>query len=115
MDVDLRFLLCTTILLCAGTNSAQVAAKAPPRALDVAVADLLRTAAVPGGIEVARDCGQLQSKTFEVASLPIGEALASLSQSESGVTWQKIGGSYLVTINSGGGPVLCLLYTSRCV
>ncbi len=106
LEVDLRFLLCATILLFAGADSAQVAGKVPPRALDAAVADLLRKAAVPGGIEVVRDCGQFESKQFEIASGPIGDALASLSQSESRLTWRKIGGSYSVTINSAGVSVL---------
>jgi hypothetical protein len=104
IDNTLRILL-YAVMLCASAASAQVVtAKTPLRPLDAVVADLLKTARVPGGIEVTRGCDELEPKPFEVATAPTSDALTSLSQVERTLTWQKIGTSYLVTITPVGGP-----------
>src|SRR5579864_3152348 len=92
-------------MLCARSDSAQVVTpKSPLRPLDAVVADLLRTARAPGGIEVMRGCNELEPKPFEVSAVPTSDALRNLSEIEHTLTWQKKGASYLVTIASVGSP-----------
>jgi hypothetical protein len=105
VDITSKVLLCSVILLCASGDSAQVVTpKTSLRTLDVVVADLLKAARVPGGIEVMRGCNDLESKPFEVATVPISAALTNLSEVERTLTWHKIGAGYLVTITSVGSP-----------
>ena len=107
VDITLSVLLCSVILLCASGDSAQVVtAKTSLRTLDVVVAELLEAARIPGGIEVMRGCNELESKRFEVATVPISAALTNLSEVERTLTWHKIGPSYLITITSVGSPIV---------
>jgi hypothetical protein len=92
MFVNTLKILLYAVILCASAASAQVVtAKIPLRPLDVVVADLLKTARVPGGIEVMRGCNDLDPKPFEVATVPTSDALTNLSEVERTLTWQKIG------------------------
>jgi hypothetical protein len=104
--VDMAWkVLLYAVMMHTSAGSAQLAAgKIPLRPLDVVVADLLKTARVPGGIEVLRGCNNLDPKPFQVAAVPTSDVLTNLSEIERTLTWQKTGAGYLVTITSAEAP-----------
>jgi hypothetical protein len=103
----LPILLCTVLLSVLCPVFAQTVPGGPDRpTLDVVTADILRADSVPGGVEIIAGCSILATPTIDVSGKSTDQALNTLKLAEHGLTWEKKGNAYIVTIRAISSPSL---------